>query len=182
MTSIKLGIRILLLTIVVVAGCYHDYDYQYISLIRSMDVLDYGPPEIINIREHSDMPISYVREGNRYTLFATIDSNANKPTVIFSGVGVNGENISIEAAGIYCYLFIFEIRSKEFELFDYPAGGVRLNWDDRASPECETVSAPTEDERKITITVFDDDGRAIGEEEIYFDIVKNGIKREYESI
>lgn len=172
----------ILLIFVFAAGCARDYEYQYMSLIKSMDVLEYGPPEAMNIREHSDMPISYVRESNNYVLFAAIDTRANNPTVIFSGVDLAGNSIRIDATGVYCFLFDFEIRQEEIDYLDYPANGVRLKWDDRASPECEGVNVPTEEERRITITVFDDADRTIGKEEIYFDIVTNGIRSEVDSI
>ena len=166
----------------VVAGCYHDFDYEYISLADSMEILEYGRTELRNVRDHVDMPVHYKLERDGYSIYALIDTRSHRPTVIFSVEGKSLIDARINGTGIYCYLFINEIRPYEYERYGYPAGSLRFAWDDRASPECERYAIPAENDRIVNISIFNGSGDKVAEEEILFDIVTNGIHREYDSL
>lgn len=166
-----------------VSSCYHDFDYQYMSLTKSMEVIEYGEPELFGMREYSEMPIRYKLERDVYTIYALVDTKYSLPTIIFSVESKTANGVNIDIDGIHCFLFLDPIRPLEYERHGYAPGSSRLRWDENSGYPCDRVKAPSSEERIIKVSVFDDGGRGkIAEEEIQFEIKTNGFRRLYDSI
>ncbi len=165
-----------------VFGCYYDYDYEYISLVDSMDILEYGKTELRNVREHDDMPIKYKLERDRYILFASVDKKSIPPAVIFTLESKSLIDANIEGTTIRCFGFFHDIRPSEVRNSGYPEGGIRFSWQPTSYGPCEKEVMPVGENRKVVVSVYDKVSGLVAKEELRFDILSNGIYRESDSI
>lgn len=174
-------------TVVGFAACtYEIIDYEYISLSESMTAIVYNEPNVLGVFEHEEMPTSYVLERRDYIIYADVDVTANRPTIILSIEGKDQKEIGFNVDSfdsIGCFLYSDDISPTEFESHRYRAGSIRLKWaSGRKPPPCEEASLPSDQDRKITLSIFDSSAGKIAQEELRFDIVKNGRRRIYDTL
>lgn len=172
-----------MIAVLLVSGCYYDYDYEYVSLEESMEVVEYGKTELRNVRDHTEIPIRYKLERDQYILYGAVDKKSIPPAVVFTVEGKTLTNASIEGAYIKCIAYFNAIRPSEVRHSGYPEGGIRFSWKpDLQYPPCQGETMPIGKDRKAVISIFDDSIGFISKEELQFDIKTNGIYRENDSL
>ena len=165
-----------------VFGCYYDYDYEYISLAQSMEILEYGKTELGNVRDHHDMPIKYELERDQYILYAAVDKKSIPPAIIFTVEGNTLKDAAIEGAPIKCVASFDAIRPYEVQDGGYPEGGIRFTWKPTKYGLCQNETVPIGENRKMVVSVYDGISGFVAREELRFEIVINGIYRENDSL
>jgi len=163
-----------------VTACWSDYGYEYISLTKSMEVLDYGNTELTNVRAHSSMPIRYMLERDQYTLYGSVDRLSILPAALFSIEGKTLFDAKIRGDNIHCFGFFEEVAPVQIDHYGYREGSIRFTWNPVGDRICANEIAPVGEGRKIVISIMNGVGKIVAEEEILFDIVTNGIYREFD--
>ena len=164
-----------------VGGCWSDFEYEYISLEDSMEVLDYGKTELSNIRAHVDMPVLYALEREKYILYGEVDKRSIPPAIIFSIENKTLIDPYIKGATLTkCFGGFQSIRQMESKRYGYPELGIRYIWQQNAAIFCpnEIVREPG----AVLVDVYSSDGTLVVTEEIRYTIKINGIHREYDGI
>lgn len=64
----------------------YEIDYEYISLINDMEVVETGPPGVSGIHDHSEMPLRYRLDRESYVIHARFDDRANRPIIAILGL------------------------------------------------------------------------------------------------
>lgn len=163
-------------------GCTHEIDYEYISLTGEIEVAEYGAPAVTGIFDHSEMPIRYRLERDNYIIHARYDEAANRPTVWFSAESSQGEKLSIQVAPIPCYASEDSWRSDADESKGFPPDGVKLTWAlGKVARPCDQRPSLSEIRKVIRVSVFDREGK-VGQEEIGFQVKKNGRRKIVDSV
>lgn len=170
------------MTVLLTAGCYNDFDYEYVSLAASMEILEYGQTDLDNVRNHTDIPIRYQLEREQYTLFASVDKLSIPPAVIFTIEGKSLIDANIKGESLKCIAVFQPIRPSEARRHGYPEDGIRFSWKPNNIPPCDNVKLPMGDDRKVVISVYGGTGYLVAEEEILFEIRTSGTRREINSI
>ena len=155
---------------------------QYIT--DSMEIVATGPPVVLGIRDHSEMPSQYRLVRDTYIIHAELDKSTNRPTVVFSLETKQGANLWIDAAPMRCYMYEDEIRAAEIDTRNYPADGVKLIWLlGRLPPPCDNVLPLSEVENVFVLEIRDaSTGEKLADEEIRFSVKKNGKRIIYDSL
>lgn len=167
---------------VVLASCYYDYDYELISLESSMNVIGIDRTERHDVRNHEQMPMNYSLVRDRYILYADIHKNSNRPAVVFSIKALIGNDLKIIGHPIRCNAHFDPVRSGQARRYGFPEDGYVFEWAPGRVPECFEEHLPAGPDRKLTISVYNERGNLIDVEELTFEIITNGIRRENDSL
>jgi hypothetical protein len=173
---------ILSLLTLALTGCYHDYDQQFISLESSMEVMGVGRTELRGVRDHEQMPMHYKLERDGYNLYADIHQDSIRPAVVFYIRGTGLIEPSIVGHPIRCNASFDPVRDSEFRKYGFPEDGYVFAWSPVQHPNCQKDLLPDGPERRLTLTVYDVRGNQVAMEELTFEIVSNGIRRENDSL
>ena len=122
------------------------------------------------------MPVSYELERSQYKLVATVDTKYLRPSVIFTIESTTTENLFLGGKGIDCFLSAEHIREVESRIDGYPLNGLRFTW----IPSCVNAKPLPRDDVALNVSILDPNGRTVSIERIPFEIIANGIRREYE--
>lgn len=151
-----------------------------------MTAVAYNEPDVLGIFEHKKMPTSYVLERIDYVVFADVDVTSNRPTIVLSIEGKDQKKMDFNVNsfdGLHCFLQFDHISPANSKLNEYRTGSIRLQWiSGRKLPPCDTESVPSDRDRKITLSIFDSRVGKVAQEELRFDIVKNGKRRIYDNL
>lgn len=150
------------------------------SLERSMDVTEYGKSELTNLRAHGEMPIRYKVERDEYILYGEVDRWSIRPASVFSVEGKSVIGAQIRVTGIRCFASVEDPAPAEVQHGRFVVGSKRFKWNPIGHLECPNEIEPNDVNRRIEILVLNDRGQELFREVILFDIVNNGIHREYD--
>ena len=165
------------------SGCSYEIDYEYISLIDSMEVIESGQPDVSGIHDHSNMPLRYRLERDTYVIHPVFDEGANRPTIVFSVESKQNGKLGISAEPIPCYMHEVVILATEVDYKGFSADGVKLRWPlGRLPPPCDNRGPLAEDEQVIRLSVFDARTGKIADEKIRFSVETNGGRTIYDSL
>lgn len=167
------------LSALLLLGCYRYYDYEYLSLSRSMNVSQHGLPTLNGATSRSDMPISYVLERELYTLYASVDRQSIPPSVVFTVESKTHEDLALSSDSIRCFAEIRSIRPSEAERRNYPEAGLRFTWKPSFVGQCSDAGELSDDDRKLLLRISSNNSDFAAQEEVYFDIQTNGSYREW---
>ena len=67
----------------IVGGCCSDREHLHISMLDSMEVLEYGKTYVNGVTDRTDMPIRYKLEREHYSLYSIIHQRSIPAQAIF---------------------------------------------------------------------------------------------------
>lgn len=174
-------VSVLLAAALWLAGCYYEFDQEFISLESSMEVTGTGRSELHGMRGHKRMPVSYRLERDDYVLYAEIHKDSISPTAVFSVATRTGRAMRIVGHPIRCNASFVPVREGEIRKYGFPEGGYVFTWLPPQFADCLAEHLPEGPERKLTITVYDNKGGEVAVERLAFDIFVNGVRSEIDA-
>lgn len=138
------------------------YDYNYIAL-ENIEVTSFGKAELHKMENHTEMPLSYIFNAEKYNLFFDLDKKSYWPSIYIKALNHENEelNIDIESGNICGSVDKYKSNKKI----------VRYSW----LPDHKVACTEIEEQKlkSIVVTIIDNN-RILGAEEIMFEIVNNG--------
>ena len=166
----------------ILCGCVSKYDFEYISLARSMTVLETGWPTLPGVQAAHSMPIEYLLERDEYTLYAKLDQFSIPPAVVFWADSNSWIKPTVSGVSIPCYLFMHPVQPYESDNGKYPVGGVRVLWKPALIDSCQSVAKPEGESAVLELKIEYGEKHITAVERLQFEIVTNGTYVEFDAL
>ena len=165
-----------------VSGCCSDPDHLHISMLDSMEVLEYGKTHVNGVTDRTDMPIRYKLEREHYSLYSIIHQRSIPAQAIFyvEGKDLIDANIrGYDTSGCGGFRPVSIIKYREGP---YPEGSIGITMHNFPGEPCQNDLFSSGAEYKFIFTIHNGLGDVVAEEEISYTLAAHGIYHECDGL